>query len=55
MNLYPYLIHPVCFVFSGPKYPQKITNWGPAAFTEKELSLREKDWQEKKNRPPTPQ
>ncbi|KAF4101291.1 switch-associated protein 70b isoform X1 [Onychostoma macrolepis] len=39
----------------GPKYPQKITNWGPAAFTEKELSLREKDWQEKKNRPPTPQ
>uniref|UniRef100_A0A672LIL8 Switch-associated protein 70 n=1 Tax=Sinocyclocheilus grahami TaxID=75366 RepID=A0A672LIL8_SINGR len=39
----------------GPKYPQKITNWGPAAFTETELSLREKDWQEKKNRPPTPQ
>ncbi|XP_026143154.1 switch-associated protein 70b [Carassius auratus] len=39
----------------GPKYPQKITNWGPAAFTEAELSLREKDWQEKKNRPPTPQ
>ncbi|KTG35277.1 hypothetical protein cypCar_00003342 [Cyprinus carpio] len=39
----------------GPKHPQKITNWGPAAFTEKELSLREKDWQEKKNRPPTPQ
>ncbi|KAK2894632.1 hypothetical protein QQF64_012480 [Cirrhinus molitorella] len=39
----------------GPKYPQKITNWGPAAFTEAELSLREKDWQEKKNRPGTPQ
>ncbi|XP_016320934.1 switch-associated protein 70-like [Sinocyclocheilus anshuiensis] len=39
----------------GPKYPQKITNWGPAAFTETELSLREKDWQEKKNRPATPQ
>ncbi|XP_043072698.1 switch-associated protein 70b [Puntigrus tetrazona] len=39
----------------GPKYPQKITNWGPAAFTEAELSLREKDWQEKKNRPPTPE
>ncbi|RXN18292.1 switch-associated 70-like protein [Labeo rohita] len=39
----------------GPKYPQKITNWGPAAFTEAELSLREKDWQEKKNRPATPQ
>ncbi|MCI4379154.1 hypothetical protein PGIGA_G00224640 [Pangasianodon gigas] len=35
----------------GPKGPQKITNWGPAAFTETELSLREKDWQEKKNRP----
>ncbi|KAI5098130.1 switch-associated protein 70, partial [Silurus meridionalis] len=35
----------------GPKGPQKITNWGPAAFTEKELSLREKDWQEKKNKP----
>uniref|UniRef100_A0A673JJM8 Switch-associated protein 70 n=1 Tax=Sinocyclocheilus rhinocerous TaxID=307959 RepID=A0A673JJM8_9TELE len=39
----------------GPKYPQKITNWGPAAFTETELNLREKDWQEKKNRPATPQ
>ncbi|XP_073706284.1 switch-associated protein 70b [Garra rufa] len=39
----------------GPKYPQKITNWGPAAFTEAELSLREKDWQEKKHRPGTPQ
>ncbi|TRY88539.1 hypothetical protein DNTS_002824 [Danionella cerebrum] len=38
----------------GPKYPQKITNWGPAAFTEAELNLREKDWQEKKNRPATP-
>ncbi|XP_051512390.1 switch-associated protein 70b [Myxocyprinus asiaticus] len=34
----------------GPKYPQKITNWGPASFTDTELSLREKDWQEKKNR-----
>ncbi|XP_056334631.1 switch-associated protein 70b [Danio aesculapii] len=39
----------------GPKYPQKITNWGPAAFTDAELNLREKDWQEKKNRPATPQ
>ncbi|XP_056117156.1 switch-associated protein 70b [Rhinichthys klamathensis goyatoka] len=39
----------------GPKHPQKITNWGPAAFTEAELSLREKDWQVKKNRPATPQ
>ncbi|CAB1331667.1 unnamed protein product [Coregonus sp. 'balchen'] len=35
----------------GSKGPQKITNWGPAAFTEAELSLREKDWQERKNRP----
>ncbi|XP_056622071.1 switch-associated protein 70b isoform X2 [Triplophysa dalaica] len=34
----------------GPKFPQKITNWGPASFTEAELSLREKDWQEKKSR-----
>uniref|UniRef100_A0A3B4CKI9 Switch-associated protein 70 n=1 Tax=Pygocentrus nattereri TaxID=42514 RepID=A0A3B4CKI9_PYGNA len=33
----------------GSKGPQKITNWGPAAFTETELSLREKDWQERKN------
>lgn len=39
------------FICSGPKGPQKITNWGPAAFTEAELSLREKDWQERKNRP----
>jgi len=43
------------FFCSGPKHPQKITNWGPAAFTEAELSLREKDWQVKKNRPATPQ
>uniref|UniRef100_A0AAY4D4A0 Switch-associated protein 70 n=1 Tax=Denticeps clupeoides TaxID=299321 RepID=A0AAY4D4A0_9TELE len=35
----------------GSKAPQKITNWGPAAFTEAELTLREKDWQDKKNRP----
>ncbi|XP_041705710.1 switch-associated protein 70 isoform X2 [Coregonus clupeaformis] len=35
----------------GSKGPQKITNWGPAAFTEAELSLREKDWQERKNQP----
>ncbi|KAA0715047.1 Switch-associated protein 70 [Triplophysa tibetana] len=34
----------------GPKFPQKITNWGPASFTEAELNLREKDWQEKKSR-----
>ncbi|XP_020312711.1 switch-associated protein 70b isoform X1 [Oncorhynchus kisutch] len=35
----------------GSKGPQKITNWGPAAFTDAELSLRKKDWQERKNRP----
>ncbi|KAL4613507.1 switch-associated protein 70 [Arapaima gigas] len=34
----------------GPKGPQKITNWGPAAFTEAELALREKSWQEMKNK-----
>ncbi|XP_036399898.1 switch-associated protein 70-like [Megalops cyprinoides] len=34
----------------GAKGPQKITNWGPAAFTEGELDLREKEWQQKKNR-----
>uniref|UniRef100_W5M7L0 Switch-associated protein 70 n=2 Tax=Lepisosteus oculatus TaxID=7918 RepID=W5M7L0_LEPOC len=34
----------------GSKGPQLITNWGAAAFTEAELSLREKSWQEKKNR-----
>ncbi|XP_037538503.1 switch-associated protein 70b [Nematolebias whitei] len=33
----------------GSKGPQKITNWGPAAFTDAELSLREKKWQETKN------
>ncbi|XP_063053733.1 switch-associated protein 70b [Engraulis encrasicolus] len=32
----------------GSKGPHKMTNWGPAAFTEMELSLREKDWQQKK-------
>uniref|UniRef100_A0A8C9VGI1 Switch-associated protein 70 n=3 Tax=Scleropages formosus TaxID=113540 RepID=A0A8C9VGI1_SCLFO len=35
----------------GTKGPQKITNWGPSAFTEAELNVREKNWQEKKNRP----
>uniref|UniRef100_A0AAY5EXA9 Switch-associated protein 70 n=1 Tax=Electrophorus electricus TaxID=8005 RepID=A0AAY5EXA9_ELEEL len=39
----------------GSKAPQKITNWGPAAFTEAELSLREKDWQERKSRTAHPQ
>ncbi|XP_046890176.1 switch-associated protein 70b [Hypomesus transpacificus] len=37
----------------GSKGSQRMTNWGPAAFSEGELSLREKDWQEKRNRPPT--
>lgn len=36
---------------SGSKGHQLITNWGPAAFSEAELSLREKEWQEKKNAP----
>lgn len=34
---------------SGAKGQQNITNWGPAAFSEAELSLREKQWQETKN------
>ncbi|KAM7002820.1 switch-associated protein 70b [Tautogolabrus adspersus] len=33
----------------GSKGPQRITNWGPAAFSDGELSLREKKWQELKN------
>ncbi|XP_071261515.1 switch-associated protein 70-like [Salvelinus alpinus] len=39
----------VRLVQPGSKGPQKITNWGPASFTEAELSLRQKDWQERKN------
>ncbi|KAJ8406604.1 hypothetical protein AAFF_G00301780 [Aldrovandia affinis] len=39
----------------GAKGPQRITNWGPAAFTETELNLREQDWQQRRNRPPKPQ
>uniref|UniRef100_A0A667ZS11 Switch-associated protein 70 n=1 Tax=Myripristis murdjan TaxID=586833 RepID=A0A667ZS11_9TELE len=35
----------------GSKGHQLITNWGPAAFSEAELSRREKEWQEKKNAP----
>ncbi|XP_054473164.1 switch-associated protein 70 [Anoplopoma fimbria] len=31
----------------GDKVPQRITNWGPASFTE--LELRKKSWQESKN------
>uniref|UniRef100_A0A3Q3AVX5 Switch-associated protein 70 n=1 Tax=Kryptolebias marmoratus TaxID=37003 RepID=A0A3Q3AVX5_KRYMA len=33
----------------GSKGQVKITNWGPSAFTDAELSLREKKWQEMKN------
>lgn len=33
----------------GDKGPQRITNWGPAAFTDTELELRKKSWQEMKN------
>ncbi|XP_061576868.1 switch-associated protein 70b [Cololabis saira] len=36
----------------GHKGQQQMTNWGPAAFSEAELSLREKQWQEKKNQTP---
>lgn len=34
----------------GVKSPHMITNWGPAAFTDAELDLRKKEWQERKNR-----
>ncbi|KAF6721579.1 Switch-associated protein 70 [Oryzias melastigma] len=33
----------------GGKGQQKMTNWGPAAFSDLELNLREKKWQERKN------
>ncbi|XP_053174818.1 switch-associated protein 70b [Scomber japonicus] len=33
----------------GSKGQRMITNWGPAAFSDAELSLREKKWQERKN------
>ncbi|XP_068178526.1 switch-associated protein 70 [Antennarius striatus] len=33
----------------GLKEPQRITNWGPASFTNAELELRKKMWQERKN------
>ncbi|KAM9860750.1 switch-associated protein 70-like [Aulostomus maculatus] len=33
----------------GHKTPQRITNWGPASFTDVELELRKKSWQERKN------
>ncbi|XP_061103043.1 switch-associated protein 70-like [Conger conger] len=45
------LIH---LIQPGGKGPQKITNWGPAAFSEAELNLREQEWQQQKNRPPRP-
>ncbi|KAL1007397.1 hypothetical protein UPYG_G00086220 [Umbra pygmaea] len=32
----------------GSKGPQRMTNWGPAAFTDAELDLRKKSWQEMK-------
>uniref|UniRef100_A0AAR2LBQ0 Switch-associated protein 70 n=1 Tax=Pygocentrus nattereri TaxID=42514 RepID=A0AAR2LBQ0_PYGNA len=35
----------------GNKCPQKMTNWGAAAFTETELKVRERSWQENKNKP----
>uniref|UniRef100_A0A665T844 Switch-associated protein 70 n=1 Tax=Echeneis naucrates TaxID=173247 RepID=A0A665T844_ECHNA len=38
-----HLIHP------GHKAPQRITNWGPASFTDIELEMRKKSWQESKN------
>ncbi|XP_070759833.1 switch-associated protein 70-like isoform X1 [Enoplosus armatus] len=33
----------------GHKGPQRINNWGPASFTDAELELRKKSWQERKN------
>ncbi|XP_029000288.1 switch-associated protein 70 [Betta splendens] len=33
----------------GHKGPQRITNWGPASFTDAELEMRKKAWQESKN------
>ncbi|KAJ4918507.1 hypothetical protein JOQ06_003388 [Pogonophryne albipinna] len=39
----------------GHKGPQRITNWGPASFTDVELELRKKSWQERKNQGPLAQ
>ncbi len=36
--------------FSGTKSPVKMTNWGQAAFSDKELDELERIWQENKNR-----
>ncbi|XP_056268838.1 switch-associated protein 70 isoform X1 [Pseudoliparis swirei] len=33
----------------GDKGPQRITHWGPASFTDAELELRKKSWQESKH------
>lgn len=33
----------------GHKGPQRITNWGPASFTDIELEMRKKSWQDSKN------
>nr|XP_020466371.1 LOW QUALITY PROTEIN: switch-associated protein 70-like [Monopterus albus] len=33
----------------GHKGPQRITNWGPASFTDAELEIRKKSWQESRN------
>ncbi|XP_062869043.1 switch-associated protein 70 isoform X2 [Trichomycterus rosablanca] len=35
----------------GSKGQHKMTNWGAAAFTDNELEMREKKWQETKNKP----
>ncbi|XP_062241079.1 switch-associated protein 70-like [Platichthys flesus] len=39
----------------GDKAPQRITNWGPASFTDTELEIRKKSWQERKNQGPQAQ
>ncbi|XP_069380395.1 switch-associated protein 70 [Paralichthys olivaceus] len=39
----------------GDKAPQRITNWGPASFTDAELEMRKKSWQERKNQGPQAQ
>lgn len=36
--------------FSGTKSPTKMTNWGQAAFSDKELDELERIWQENKKR-----
>ncbi|KAG7230448.1 hypothetical protein INR49_024557 [Caranx melampygus] len=33
----------------GDKAPHMITNWGPASFTDAELEIRKRSWQESKN------